>query len=390
MTVQQSASYPAPSALRSGIPARLAGLMLALLIAVAALFSSTLASLVHGLGRWVLWAFTGLFGFWAVKLFLWAFFPKTPRLTVWLFGDRMEFHRRGRLEDVVSRRDIELVVLNEGGVEGIHSLEVYGADEALLGVWNTGWISKPAPLVMRLLKRHGFPYALRRVDVPGAALYGDTLFYRRAADPSRHPAPGSSVMTQISTAGQADGHETRPVSSRRLAAGQWFARLVSAGGILVMLGGVVLAQVTHLVHRSHVGDVVEVMDDIGVPEGAGDVHTSTKLRYDEDAVRFLPAQEVDGTRNFIIGGRPREACASMAARVVAWAATADRELHSARAGYDQPGDLVKAAPAECTTWQTFTDNLTITVNVLGPPEELEVLFRNGEARVNLFVSKSLG
>ena len=185
-------SYPQPSVVHPGFLGRALAISFVLLVLVFALMLATLAHNVEGPGGWFAWGAAGVVCLSDVPLLQWAFLPRTPRLTVRLFGDRIELHRKGHAEDVVSRRDIELIVLDEGRFEGVSSLTVYGAGGEQIGRWETGWFVKPPQLVMRLLKRHGFPYAIRRV------LYGSTLFYRRAADPGRYPATNSQVVTRVS------------------------------------------------------------------------------------------------------------------------------------------------------------------------------------------------
>ncbi len=187
-----STPYPQPSVVHAGLLGRALAISLVLLVLVVALMLATLAQNVEGPGASFAWGAAGVVGLADVPLFRWAFVPKTPRLTVRLFGDRIELHRKGHAEDVVSRRDIELIVLDEGSFEGVSSLALYGAGGEQIGRWETGWFVKPPQLVMRLLKRHGFPYAIRR------SLYGSKLLYRRAADPSRYPATSSQVVTRVS------------------------------------------------------------------------------------------------------------------------------------------------------------------------------------------------
>jgi hypothetical protein len=72
----------------------------------------------------------------------------------------IRFRQHRRSVDVLRRSDIELIVVDEDRVAGVGSFTVYGPAESLLGVRETGWFAKPAPMVMRILSRHGCPGAL--------------------------------------------------------------------------------------------------------------------------------------------------------------------------------------------------------------------------------------
>ena len=113
-------------------------------------------------------------GLW--KVFRWMF-PSEGRLRVDIGDDSIQFRMPGSRTDVVRRADIELIVISEGRKAGVGSFRVYGPNEALHGIWVTNWVVKPPQLVMRVLKRHGYPYALM------SSLYGTKLFYERPGRP---------------------------------------------------------------------------------------------------------------------------------------------------------------------------------------------------------------
>ena len=74
---------------------------------------------------------------------------------------------------MLTRAEIGLITINEGGFNGVVSLSVFGPDESLLGSWETKWIVKPPQQVKRVLERHGYPVALT------SAMYGSRRFYSR-------------------------------------------------------------------------------------------------------------------------------------------------------------------------------------------------------------------
>jgi len=98
-------------------------------------------------------------------------FPAAGRLRLEASDDALVFQMPGQPAEVVPRADIELIILDESPF-GVGSLSVFGPDENLLGTWTPNWVLRPPQLLMRVLKRHGYPYALRRWK------YGNRLFYR--------------------------------------------------------------------------------------------------------------------------------------------------------------------------------------------------------------------
>jgi len=104
-------------------------------------------------------------------------FPAEGRLRIDVGNDTIELSLPGRGSEVFRKADVELVELNEGGFNGVGSFSLFGPDNTLLGIWETNWVLKPPQLVMRVLKRHGYPYALT------SAMYGRRRFYQRAGRP---------------------------------------------------------------------------------------------------------------------------------------------------------------------------------------------------------------
>ncbi len=107
-----------------------------------------------------------------------ATFPADGRLRIDVTDDAIELLMPHDRSDTVCREDIELVVIQES-VFGVDSIWMYEHDEKLLGVWPTNWVLKPPQLLMRVLKRHGYPYALSRLR------YGKRRFYRSLGRPPR-------------------------------------------------------------------------------------------------------------------------------------------------------------------------------------------------------------
>ncbi len=171
-----------PIVVRSGMLGRVVAVLLLLLLSTAVLLVITLGHEVDGVGQWLLWVFASVLSLTTILLSV-AFLAGGVRLTIRVSGDRLELCRRGHDDDIVGRQDVGLVVLHEGRLEGVAAVEILAADESRLGCWETNWIVKPPPLVMRALKRQGYPYAVGRI------LYGDRLFRRRPRiPPGSHPA----------------------------------------------------------------------------------------------------------------------------------------------------------------------------------------------------------
>ncbi|MDQ3723038.1 MAG: hypothetical protein M3376_08230 [Actinomycetota bacterium] len=112
-----------------------------------------------------------------------AAFPSEGRLRIDVTDDAIELRMPDQPGQMLSRADIELIVIQESWF-GVDSVWVYGPDKSLLGIWNTNWVVRPPQLLMRVLKRHGYPYALSRFE------YGDRLFYRSPGRPAgADPSP---------------------------------------------------------------------------------------------------------------------------------------------------------------------------------------------------------
>ena len=109
---------------------------------------------------------------WEIKMT----FPGEGRLRVEVDDDTIEFKMPNTPAEVFRRADINLIVIEEDAL-GTGAFEAYGPGETVLGYWNTNWSVKPPQSAMRVLKRHGYPYALR------TPMYGKRLFYRRAGRP---------------------------------------------------------------------------------------------------------------------------------------------------------------------------------------------------------------
>ena len=120
-------------------------------------------------------------------------FPDEGRLELEVCDDTITLNRPGSRSEAFRRSDLESVELNEGGFNGVGSFSLYGPGQTLLGVWETNWVIKPPQLVMRALKRHGYPYAL------SSALHGNRRFYQRPGKPGhveravRRAGPVSNV-----------------------------------------------------------------------------------------------------------------------------------------------------------------------------------------------------
>ena len=212
---------------RSGIFGRVVAVLLLLLLTTAVLFMLALGHEADGVGRWLSWLLASVLLLTTILLAV-GFLAAGVRLTLRISGDRLELCRRGQDDDdVVGRQDIGLVVLHEGWWEGVAAVEILAADESRLGWWDTDWIVKPAPLVMRALKRHGYPYAV------GRALYGDRLFWRRGADPTRIPLDQHPVASHIAVAGQPGGAAHSKSLLDRLVASKWVR--AGAGAVVVVV-----------------------------------------------------------------------------------------------------------------------------------------------------------
>ncbi|HEV2059345.1 MAG TPA: hypothetical protein VGR11_08300 [Solirubrobacteraceae bacterium] len=111
-----------------------------------------------------------------------ATFPAEGRLRIDVTDDAIQLLMPHDRSDTIRRADVELIVIQES-VFGVDFIWVYGHDEELLGIWTTNWVLKPPQLLMRVLKRHGYPYALSRWR------YGNRRFYRSPGRPPRADQP---------------------------------------------------------------------------------------------------------------------------------------------------------------------------------------------------------
>lgn len=172
------------STLKSGMGGTALGVVLVGLLAVLTLggFGLTVSPDIAPIVRVVCFAVAAGLAFMTWKVSR-RMFPADGRLELVVCEDTVELHGPGSRSQVFGRAEIELIELNEGGFNGVGSFSLYGPGQALLGVWETNWVIKPPQMVMRVLKRHEYPYALT------SGLYGNRRFSNGRGVPWATSAP---------------------------------------------------------------------------------------------------------------------------------------------------------------------------------------------------------